>query len=58
MTRTEELADRVETWLLDDGTLEERVYVDGRLWNKRHIPPQGACPRGYSVSAWLPEEFV
>lgn len=53
-----ELADRVETWRLDDGTTETRVYLDGKLVEKRHTPALDAKPCGSDALAWLPEELV
>lgn len=40
-----ELADRVETWRLDDGTIEERVHLDGKLVEIRRSGPEGVAPR-------------
>ena len=57
MTMTEE-AVRVVSRVLDDGTTETRVYLDGKLVEVRHTPALDAKPYGTDMLAWLPDESV
>ena len=57
MTMSEE-AVRVVSRVLDDGTTETRVYVDGKLVEVRHTPALDAKPYGTDMLAWLPDESI
>lgn len=47
--------DRIEEWLLDDGTIEVRVYLDGRLVERRRTPPAGIAPQHHAKVVAPPE---
>lgn len=47
--------DRVETERRDDGTVIERVYLDGKLVARKVTPPPGIAPRSHPRSPTPPE---
>ena len=55
MSTTTVPLNRVETWRLDDGTIEERVYLDGRLVDRRRTPPAGTAPQRHPAVFSPPE---